>query len=67
MHTGNGRPDPRPSPGAAVTGGPCSASPQRDDGVDGVRRPDEVLTFPQLRRLELDELLGQLVQRARTR
>ena len=65
MYTGNGRPDPRPSPPAARTGRPGSASPQRDDGVDGVRGPpDEVLTFPRLRRLELDELLGQLVERA---
>ena len=56
MYTGNGRPDPRPSPGAA--------SP-RDGGVDGVRGPpDEVLTFPQLPRLELDQLLGQVVERA---
>ena len=56
MYTGNGRPDPRPSPGAA--------SP-RDGGVDGVRGPpDEVLMFPRLPRLELDELLAQLVERA---
>jgi hypothetical protein len=60
MCTGNGRPDPQPSPPAAVTGRRGSASPQRDDGMDGVRRPEAVLTFPQLRRWELDELLGQL-------
>ncbi len=54
MGTGSGRPDPQPG----------SVSPQRNDRVYGVRRPHEMLTFPQLRRSELDELLGQLVERA---
>jgi signal transduction histidine kinase len=65
MGTGNGRPDPQPPRSATVIGRPGSASPHRDDGVDGVRGPpDEVLTFPLLRRMELDELLAQLVGRA---
>ncbi len=61
MGTRNGR----PAQATALTGHPGSASRQRDDRVDGVRGPpDEVLTFPRLRRLELDELLAQLVERA---
>ena len=64
MGTGNGRPDPQPARSAPPIGHPASASPQQDDRVDGVRGPPEMLTFPQLRRLELDELLGQLVERA---
>jgi len=64
MGTGNGHSDPQPPQAAAPTRPPAPGSPRRDGGVDGVRGPDEVLTFPQLRRLELDELLGQLVERA---
>ena len=65
MGTGNGRPDPQPSQATVPTGVLGSTSRQRDGGMDGVRGPpDEVLTFPRLRRLELDELLGQLVERA---
>jgi hypothetical protein len=61
MGTRNGR----PAQATALPGHPGSASRQRDDRVDGVRGPpDEVLTFPRLRRLELDELLSQLVERA---
>jgi len=63
MGTGNGHSDPQPPQAAAPTRPPAPGSPRRDDGVDGIRGPDEVLTFPQLRRLELDELLGQLVER----
>ena len=65
MSTGKGRPDPQPAPSPAPTDDAGSALPQRDGGVDGVRGPpEEVLTFPQLRRLELDVLLAQLVERA---
>ena len=65
MGTCDGRPYPQRSQATALTGDPGSASRQRDGGVDGVRGPpDELLTFPDQPRLELDQLLGQLVERA---